>query len=80
MLAKTSVKRGQPLMRPEEIMQMGPSDQLVLVNGMRPIMGQRIPFWHVDPWNGWANTNPVEGETPQAETLLRLRYTLEDEH
>lgn len=70
---------GQPLMRPEEIMQMGPSDQLVLVNGMRPIFGQRIPFWHVDPWNGWANTNPVEGDTPQAETLLRLRYTLEDE-
>ena len=70
---------GQPLMRPEEIMQMGPSDQLVLVNGMRPIFGQRIPFWHVDPWNGWAKTNPVEGETPQAETLLRLRYTLENE-
>ena len=70
---------GQPLMRPEEIMQLGPSDQLLMVNGLKPIMGQRIPFWHVDPWNGWANTNPVEGETPQAETLLRLRYTLEDE-
>ena len=69
---------GQPLMRPEEITQMGPSDQLVLVNGIRPIFGQRIPFWHVDPWNGWANTNPVEGDTPQAETLLRLRYTFDD--
>lgn len=69
---------GQPLMRPEEIMQLGPSDQLLMVNGLKPILGQRLPFWHVDPWNGWAATNPVEGETPNAETLVRLRYTLED--
>ena len=78
-VGESIAEAGQPLMRPEEIMQLGPSDQLLMVSGLRPIFGQRIPFWHIDPWNGWADTNPVEGDTPQAETFVRLRYTLEDE-
>lgn len=65
---------GQPLMRPDEITLMDRSEQLLFVKGARPIRAQRVPFWFVSPWRGWAAENPVEGSYPDEKPLLRLDY------
>jgi type IV secretion system protein VirD4 len=67
---------GQPLMRPEEIRQMGADQQLLLVKGVRPILGERMPFWFVAPWREWAARNPVEGhDYPNVKPRVRLTYS-----
>lgn len=67
---------GQPLMRPEEIRQMRADQQLLLVNGVRPILGERMPFWFVAPWREWAARNPVENQdTPNVKPRVRLTYS-----
>jgi type IV secretion system protein VirD4 len=65
---------GQPLMRPEEIMLMDRSEQLLMVNGVRPIRARRVPFWFVAPWRTWAAENPVEGSCPAVKPMLTLGY------
>ena len=65
---------GQPLMRPEEIKLMGGNEQLLLVNGLRPIRCGRMPFWFVSPWREWAETNPVEGDYPAADAVFEVDY------
>jgi type IV secretion system protein VirD4 len=67
---------GQPLMRPEDILLMGPHEQLLLVNGLPPILSHRLPFWFVKPWGAWAEANPVEGPYPQEKPLFALSYSL----
>lgn len=51
-----------------------PAQQLLLLKGMKPILGQRVPFWFVAPWAEWAEANPVEGAYPQAAPIIRLGY------
>jgi type IV secretion system protein VirD4 len=70
---------GQPLLRPDEIMLMDRSEQLLFVKGVRPIRAQRVPFWFVAPWGSWAAVNPVEGSYPSAKPLLRLDYRRKDQ-
>ena len=65
---------GQPLMRPEDIMHMDHGQQLLLIKGVKPILGQRIPFWFFSPWREWAEPNPVEGDIPTPKPLVRLSY------
>lgn len=65
---------GQPLMRPEEILLMEKDRQLLLVGGVKPIFGQRIPFWFVSPWGRWAAPNPVEGDYPDVRPAVQLQY------
>lgn len=65
---------GQPLMRAEDITKMAGNQQLLILKGMKPIFGTRVPFWFIAPWNAWAASNPVEGDYPQAEPIVRLRY------
>jgi len=67
---------GQPLMRPEDILLMGRHEQLLLVNGLPPILSHRLPFWFVKPWGAWAETNPVEGSYPAAKPVFELTYGL----
>ena len=69
---------GQPLMRPEEIMQLSPNQQLLLVKNVNPILGERMPFWFFAPWREWAAVNPVEGDYPNVKPLVRLSYQLEE--
>jgi type IV secretion system protein VirD4 len=70
---------GQPLIRPEEIMQLGQGRQLLLVKGIKPILGERMPFWFFAPWREWASVNPVEGDFPNVKPLVRLAYTAKEE-
>lgn len=67
---------GQPLMRAEDIVQLGPTKQLLLVTGLNPILGERMPFWFIAPWGAWAASNPVEGDYPAVSPLKELRYSL----
>ncbi|MEC8630986.1 MAG: type IV secretory system conjugative DNA transfer family protein [Pseudomonadota bacterium] len=69
---------GQPLMRPEEIMQLRPDQQLLLIKNVNPILGERMPFWFFSPWREWAAVNPVEGDYPNVKPLVRLSYQFED--
>ncbi|MFW8634318.1 TraM recognition domain-containing protein [Cribrihabitans pelagius] len=50
--------------------------QFFAVSRLPPLKAQRIPFWEVKPWAGWATPNPVEGKTPLAAPKLRLEYKL----
>ncbi|MCF3592902.1 type IV secretory system conjugative DNA transfer family protein [Rhodobacteraceae bacterium LMO-12] len=68
---------GQPLMRPEEIMQLRPDQQLLLIKNVNPILGERMPFWFFSPWREWAAVNPVEGDYPNVKPLVRLSYQFE---
>jgi type IV secretion system protein VirD4 len=74
-IGESLAESGQPLMRAEEIMQLGQGQQILSVKGVGPILGQRIPFWFVAPWRGWAAINPVEGDYPNEKPLVALRYT-----
>ncbi|MCV0370511.1 type IV secretory system conjugative DNA transfer family protein [Filomicrobium sp.] len=66
---------GRPLMSPDEIRLMGGDEQLLLIKALPPIRAQRLPFWFVSPWAGWAARNPVEGDYPQPRPHLRLTYS-----
>ncbi len=66
---------GRPLMSPDEIRLMGADEQLLLIKALPPIRAQRLPFWFVAPWAGWAARNPVEGGYPQPRPHLRLTYS-----
>ncbi|MDG1168139.1 MAG: type IV secretory system conjugative DNA transfer family protein [Sulfitobacter sp.] len=77
-IGESLAESGQPLIRAEEIMQLGPSQQLLLVKGVNPILGQRLPFWFVAPWRAWASINPVEGDYPAVNPIIRLGYTAEE--
>ncbi|MFY0311162.1 type IV secretory system conjugative DNA transfer family protein [Leisingera sp. D0M16] len=65
---------GRPLMAPEDIRQMGPDEQLLLIRNLPPVRAQRMPFWFVSPWGQWAEPNPVEGACPRVRPRLRLSY------
>ncbi|MFV0513432.1 MAG: type IV secretory system conjugative DNA transfer family protein [Jhaorihella sp.] len=67
---------GQPLMRPEEIMSLGPTQQLLLVKGMNSIIGGRLPVWFFAPWREWLTVNPVEGDYPNEKPVARFLYSL----
>jgi type IV secretion system protein VirD4 len=73
-VGESLAESGQPLMRPEEIVLMDPSEQLLLVNKVKPIRARRVPFWFVAPWGSWAASNPVEGNYPAARPVLTLEY------
>jgi type IV secretion system protein VirD4 len=65
---------GRPLMSPDEIRLMGEHEQLLFIKALPPIRAQRMPFWFVSPWSDWAERNPVEGDYPKPEPLLKLNY------
>ena len=51
---------GRPLLEPEEIVAMKPEEQLLFVDGLRPIRGERGDYRAVRPWSDWAEDNPTE--------------------
>lgn len=79
-IGESLAEAGQPLMRAEEIVQMSPAQQILLVKGVRPILGERLPFWFIAPWRAWAAINPVEGDYPDPQPRVRLNYNEEKGH
>jgi len=74
-ISESLAESGQPLIRAEDIRQLRPDQQILEMKGVRPILGQRIPFWFIAPWRGWAAINPVEGDYPNENPRVVLRYT-----
>ncbi|MCC5987228.1 MAG: type IV secretory system conjugative DNA transfer family protein [Pararhodobacter sp.] len=74
-IGESLAESGQPLVRAEEIMQLNRRQQLLLVKGVKPILGGRLPFWFFAPWRDWADVNPVEGDFPNVKPLVRLSYS-----
>lgn len=69
---------GRPLMSPDEITLMSNDEQLLLVKGLKPILGVRVPFWFIAPWGEWAAPNPVEGMYPKVKPLVQLGYEIKE--
>lgn len=53
--------KGQPLLRPEDITQLARNQQILLIKGVKSILGERLPVWFFTPWREWLCVNPVEG-------------------
>lgn len=64
----------RPLMAPDEIRLLPRETQLLFVQNMPPIRAQRVPFWHVAPWQDWADRNPVEGHHPRPRASYQMDY------
>lgn len=64
-----------PLMSPARIMNMPADEQLVLIEGLRPIHCHKLPYDCVSPWLAWLNDNPVEGGKLPGPARIRLDYT-----
>ena len=53
---------GRPLMTPDEIMHMGPNEELLFFQGgLRPIRAQKLPYFH-STLNEFADPNPMVEE------------------
>lgn len=80
-VGETLGETGRPLLSADEIRQLAPGRQLLLVRSLPPVMAERVPYWSVAPWNQWAAANPVEGAAPQAEAEFSLGYSMKgDRH
>jgi len=55
----------RPLMSPDEVQQMDNDEQLLFINGLRPILAQRAPVWALKPLRKYLEPNPVEGPYPK---------------
>jgi type IV secretion system protein VirD4 len=67
---------GQPLMRLEEITQLERNQQILLVKGVKVILGELLPVWFFSPWREWLSPNPVEGDYPKEKPRVRFGYEL----
>lgn len=65
---------GRPLMSADEIRQLPTTRQLLLIQALPPVLCDRVPFWDVAPWQGWVDTNPVEGSYPRPTAQFHLEY------
>ena len=53
---------GRPLMTPDEVMNMGPNEELLIFGGdLRPIKAQKLPYFH-STLNECADPNPMAPE------------------
>lgn len=73
-VGETLGETGKDLMTADEILRMPSGKQLLFISGQRPVMADKVPYWLGDPWAEWAETNPVEGNAPHAEPVLKLAY------
>lgn len=54
----TTAEQLRPLLRPEEIMQMKPTDQIIYIRGKAPIWGQKIQYYRDNYFAGTYDANP----------------------
>ncbi|MCS6627821.1 type IV secretory system conjugative DNA transfer family protein [Roseibacterium beibuensis] len=67
---------GQPLMRAEDITQLERNQQILLVKGVKVILGELLAVWFFSPWREWLSPNPVEGDYPKKKPRVRFGYEL----
>lgn len=69
-IAETS----RALMRPEELLRMPNTDQIIMINGLPPIYAQRLPYSAVDTWHEALDENPLEGGKLPASPFINIQY------
>ncbi|MEO1708354.1 MAG: type IV secretory system conjugative DNA transfer family protein [Pseudomonadota bacterium] len=70
----SSGEQATKVMPPDEVLAMGKEETLVFVPGLRPIRGQKIPYFHIDPIKHWAAHNPHEPYRLSPITQLTIAY------
>ncbi len=54
---------GVPLIRPDELLRMGPDRQIILRAGLRPIAAHTLPFFKRPEWGRLVDPNPYRGQS-----------------
>ena len=67
-------RTGRPLMTPDEIMSMPRDEQIILVNGLRPIRARKLTYARYDPICHQLGENPVEGGKLAPDPKVILKY------
>jgi len=67
-------KTGRPLMTPDEILSMPRDMQIILFNGLRPILARKLSYAHYDPMCHIVDDNPVEGGKLKPDPKVFLNY------
>lgn len=49
---------GVPLMRPEDVLRLGPGRMLILRSGLRPTRARLVPYWTRPAWAAMTDKNP----------------------
>jgi len=62
----------RPLMSPDEIQQMANDEQLLFINGLRPVLAKRAPVWALKPHRDYLEANPVEGPYPRTRPVAAI--------
>jgi type IV secretion system protein VirD4 len=62
------------LMRPEEVLRMPNTDQIILVGGVAPIYAERLPYNLVKSWHAALDENPLEGGKLPPNTQMNICY------
>lgn len=67
-------RTGRPLMTPDEILSMAKDEQIILVNGLRPIHARKLSYARYDPICHQVDDNPVEGSKLKPDPKVFLKY------
>lgn len=65
---------GRPLLSPDEVRLLPPTQQILLIQSLPPIRAQRVAYWDIAPWQDWAGQNPVESGQPRPQPSFLLTY------
>lgn len=60
-LTKGLTDQGRPIMTPNEILQMPRDEQILLIDGLRPIRCKKLAQNEIGPWGKALAPNPLEG-------------------
>ncbi|MEO1015183.1 MAG: type IV secretory system conjugative DNA transfer family protein [Pseudomonadota bacterium] len=74
----TSTSTGEHAKRlvpPDEILAMGHHETLVFVPGLRPIRGQKVPYYHIDPVKFWPGADAHERHAVSNHTEIAFEYS-----
>lgn len=61
-------------MTPDEILSMAKDEQIILVNGLRPIHARKLSYARYDPICHQVDDNPVEGSKIRPDPKVFLKY------
>ena len=72
--SRSTSEHAKRLMPPDEVLNMGQDETLIFIPGMRPIRGQKVPFYHIDPVKHWPGDDAHETHPVSRITALAIHY------
>lgn len=67
-------RTGRPLLTPDEILSLPREMQILLANGLRPILARKLSYAHYDPMCHIVDDNPFEGSKLKPQPKVFLKY------